>query len=617
MDTVALDCKPMSAFIDSLLQHQVSDVLPSAVAMAPSIERAWALYLSRPEEAYAVAQTRIARKPASLDSELGWAHLLRALTQCRLMQHTPDATKIADDFAEAARIFSAENHQRGLRLAALGPAAIAMRMGKWPTALREFEAMIGRFDLNTLDADNFYLCFGLATAYVYDGRLEESLRFGYAALHLAEQLDLPAEFAAAAMPLGVALMAAKDAEEAADLLESAIISAERANSPMLTKVLRNNRAVALRRVGRLDEAQVLVEQVLADPTPMVGGQHFAHYNAAELSLELGEIDRADAHLNVARRLLLESGASGLDLIKLHYIEGGIHRHREQFDDALVAFCKVEHMLPEVSTLRFNDRAEFFDEMADVLARLERPSEAFVAQRASTQHYQQSVALANRARRFSVHVRQEIEQVASDLERVSLESKRLQAINRELREQVDRGASEAVRLRDQASHDSLTGVFNRRYLDSEVPNLLQCSRQAATPFSMVMIDLDHFKRVNDRHGHAAGDVVLVRFCEIARHCLRGSDIVGRYGGEEFYLALVGCGPAAAQQRIASLMRAFHAHIFAADGVAVDALTFSAGIAVYPEDGTDVSRLIECADRRLLQAKTEGRARIVCGETMVTH
>ena len=122
-----------------------------------------------------------------------------------------------------------------------------MRMGQWPVALVEFEALIGRFDLNTLDGDNFYLCFGLSTAYVYQGRLEESLRFGYAALHLAEQLDLWPEFAAAAMPLGVALMAAKDPEEADTILEEAIAIAVRADSPVLTKVLRNNRAVALRR----------------------------------------------------------------------------------------------------------------------------------------------------------------------------------------------------------------------------------------------------------------------------------------------------------------------------------------------------------------------------------
>ena len=135
--------------------------------------------------------------------------------------------------------------------------------------------------------------------------------------------------------------------------------------------------------------------------------------------------------------------------------------------------------------------------------------------------------------------------------------------------------------------------------------------------MVMIDLDHFKNVNDQHGHAVGDEVLIRFCALARDSLRGSDIVGRYGGEEFYLALVGCGTAAAQQRIELLLTAYHELNVDAEAIDLGGLTFSAGIAVYPEDGTDLRTLVACADRRLLVAKAQGRARIVCRESMATH
>jgi diguanylate cyclase (GGDEF)-like protein len=542
--------------------------------------------------------------------------LIRALAQCRQLGQTPDAKKIAADFAAAASIFRAANDQRGLRLSGVGNAAIAMRTGQWPAALREFEALIGHFDLNTLDADNFYLCFGLATCYVYQGRLEESLRFGYAALHLAEQLDLSPEFAAAAMPLGVALMAAKDPQEADTLLAEAIAVALRANSPLLTKALRNNRAVALRRLERLDEAHALLEQVLTDDAPMVGGQHFVHYNAAELCLKLGDLVRAEQHFTVAQRLLAERGASGLDLIKLHYIEGAIASRQQRLDQAVDAFGKVDQMLPDVSALRFNDRAEFYDELADVLARVGRSEDAFLAQRKSSRQYQQSLAVVNRVRRFSMQVREEIQQVTKDWQHESMERRKLQAINLQLREQVDLTLSEAMRLRDQVSHDSLTGAFNRHYLDAVLPSLLQLSRQSATPFSMVMVDLDHFKRVNDRHGHAVGDDVLINFCALARDCLRGSDIVGRYGGEEFYLALVGCGAAAALQRIESLLATFRQLNVDGDEIDLAGLTFSAGIAVYPEDGVDLRTLVACADRRLLQAKAQGRARIVCREALLT-
>lgn len=593
----------------------------AATLSAPNADDAWRLYLSRPERAYALARKLISRDLSDTRSapfsELGWAFLSCAFAQCRLIEQAPDANKIAADFAAAADNFRAANDKRGLRLVRLGPAAIAMRMGRWSVALREFEALIGHFDLNTLDTDNFYLCFGLSTAYVYEGRLEEGLRFGYAALHLAEQLDLRPEFAAAALPLGVALMAAKDPEEADTVLSAAIAVAVQADSPILTKALRNNRAVALRRIGRLDDAQALLEQVLSDDTAMLGGQHFVHYNVAELHLKRDEVASAKKHFEIAQTLLAAAGASGLDLIKLRYIEGGIASREERLGDAIEAFQQVDQMLPEVSALRFNDRAEFYDELADVLARAGRAEEAFIAQRKSSRQYQESLAVVNRVRRFSMQVREEIQQVTKDLKLESSERRKLQLINSQLREQVDLTLSEAMRLRDQVSHDGLTGVFNRRYLDAALPSLLQLSRQSATPFSMVMIDLDHFKKVNDRHGHTIGDEVLINFCALARDSLRGSDIVGRYGGEEFYLALVGCGTTAAQQRIESLLGAFREFNVAAEEINLGGLTFSAGIAVYPEDGIDVRTLVACADRRLLLAKAQGRARIVYRDSLVTH
>ena len=608
-------------FIDPTLPDRTAAATVADIVVAATEGDAWHLYLSRPEQAYALAHKRISRHGSHARSEhsgdLGWAFLTRAFAQCRLIGQTPNAEKIAADFASAAANFCAENDARGLRLTRLGPAAIHMRMGQWPAALREFEALIGHFDLNTLDADNFYLCFGLSTAYVYEGRLEESLRFGYAALHLAEQLDLLPELAAAALPLGVALMAAKDPEEADAVLASAIAAAVQADSPVVAKALRNNRAVALRRIGRLDDARALLDQVLSDDAAMLGGQHFVHYNAAELHLKCDDLAAAKLHFEKAQTLLSAEGASGLDLIKLHHIEGAIASREARLDDAIEAFLQVDQMLPEVSALRFNDRAECYDELADVLARAGRHQEAFDAQRKSTRQYQQSLAVVNRVRRFSMQVREEIQRVAKDLQHESMERRKLQAINLQLREQVDATLSEATRLRDQVSHDSLTGVFNRHYLDAALPSLLQLSRQSATPFSIVMIDLDHFKKVNDRHGHAVGDTVLINFCALARDCLRGSDVVGRYGGEEFYLALVGCGAAAAQQRIDALLTTFREHNVDSNAIDLGGLTFSAGIAVYPEDGTDVRTLVACADQRLLLAKSQGRARIVYRESVATH
>jgi two-component system, cell cycle response regulator len=587
------------------------DVLP---AQSARVREAWAIYLSHPERAIALTVAELDREQANTPStDRAWALLTRALAQCRSMERAPVADQIRADFSKAAGLFAELGDERGRRLTELSTAAVAMRQGDWPLALNGFEALIGHFDLNTLDPDNFYLCFGLSTAYVYQGRLEEGLRFGYAGLHLAQQLELLPEFASMALPLGVALMAAKDPEEAAGLLEAAVAIAERAESPMLLKTLRNNLAVALRRLGRLDEALVLVKQVLDEPAAMVGGQQFAHFNAAELYLKRGELPLATHHLELARNLLHSIGAQGLDMIKVHYIEGAIASRRQQVDKAVVAFSQVERMLPEVSALRFNDRAEFFDELADVLARSGRPAEAFVAQRKSSRQYQHSLAVVNRVRRFSIQVRHEISRINADLERESQERRKLQAMNLRLREQIDLTLNEAERLRDQASHDSLTGIFNRGYLDAALPSLLTLSQQSATPFAVVMVDLDHFKEVNDRHGHLMGDEVLRGFGQLARDMLRGSDIVGRYGGEEFCLALIGCGPDAAMQRMQTMLRKFAELSFEVDGAKLNGLSFSAGIAVYPEDGISVRNLALKADQRLLKAKAGGRGRVLVEES----
>lgn len=572
-----------------------------------AVQAAWQLYLSRPEEAAAAAAAIINVADTQNRHELGWGFLIRGLASCRALEQTFEATAVRANFATARVYFSTSGNARGTRLTALCEGAIAMRQGNWPLARREFEALVGQFDLNLLDADNFYILFGLSTAYVYEGRLEESLRFGYAGMHLASQLELEAEFAAIALPLGVALMAAKDTEEADILFETAIDAATNARSPVLLKTLRNNRSVTLRRMLRWDEAYAILCSIENDTTAMIGGQHFLHYNAAELHLKRGDAEAADRHFASAQRLLAAQGASGLDLVKLHYVEGAIANHCGQLDAAITAFNKVDRMLPEVSALRFDDRAEFYDQYADVLARANRHKEAFEIQRKSSEHYLLGITVVNRVRRFSQQIRQEIGRVSAELHSESNERLKLLASNLALQSQVGKALSEAEILREKASHDGLTSLFNRRHLDETLPKLLTLSQQAATPFSLVMIDLDHFKQVNDGYGHEMGDHVLREFGRLTREILRGSDIVGRYGGEEFCLCLIGSGPFATLERVDALLKNFRQARFQSDGKTLTSVTFSAGIAVYPEDGINLAQLSLCADKRLLKAKTLGRAR----------
>jgi diguanylate cyclase (GGDEF)-like protein len=125
---------------------------------------------------------------------------------------------------------------------------------------------------------------------------------------------------------------------------------------------------------------------------------------------------------------------------------------------------------------------------------------------------------------------------------------------------------------------------------------------------VLMDADHFKRINDNHGHAAGDTTLKSLAALLQRNLRESDIVVRFGGEEFVLLLHNTGPEDAHAKAESLRQAVERLVVGVPQYAIQ-FTLSAGVAVYPEDGTVAHALLSCADQRLLQAKHAGRNRVV--------
>ncbi|MGY0195679.1 diguanylate cyclase [Leptothrix sp. BB-4] len=164
-----------------------------------------------------------------------------------------------------------------------------------------------------------------------------------------------------------------------------------------------------------------------------------------------------------------------------------------------------------------------------------------------------------------------------------------------------------RLREQSLRDPLTGLYNRRHLDAALPQALAQARKAGQPVSLLMGDLDHFKRINDVHGHPAGDEVLRRVAALLRRHARSSDIAGRYGGEEFLLILPGLAKADAGQRARQLIEAIAALLLPIDGQTIR-LTSSIGVAASPDDGDDAEALIAAADAALYAAKHGGRNRV---------
>lgn len=160
------------------------------------------------------------------------------------------------------------------------------------------------------------------------------------------------------------------------------------------------------------------------------------------------------------------------------------------------------------------------------------------------------------------------------------------------------------LEEMALRDPLTGLLNRRYLDEAMAREIAQAERSGRPVSFVLMDLDHFKRLNDTHGHRAGDAALQAVGALLATSIRTGDLACRYGGEEFLLLLPGTAAQVALQRTDGLRLAFANLPVPSAGEPVR-VTLSAGVATYPDHGLTREELIRKADAALYQAKAAGR------------
>jgi diguanylate cyclase (GGDEF)-like protein len=159
----------------------------------------------------------------------------------------------------------------------------------------------------------------------------------------------------------------------------------------------------------------------------------------------------------------------------------------------------------------------------------------------------------------------------------------------------------------ALSDPTTGFRNRRWLDEMLPRIIQRHVHASQPLCVAIMDIDHFKRVNDSFGHPAGDAVLVRVAEIVRANLRPTDLASRMGGEEFALIFPDAPLPGAIVAAERLREAVASASFAHEGVPLPRITVSLGLAML-EPGLDAPRLLARADQALYRAKGSGRDRV---------
>ncbi len=182
------------------------------------------------------------------------------------------------------------------------------------------------------------------------------------------------------------------------------------------------------------------------------------------------------------------------------------------------------------------------------------------------------------------------------------------------ETTSRFVADMVRWGNEASRraitDEVTGAYNRRYLDSLLTDRYSGDGSSGKPFSLIMMDVDRFREINEAHGHEVGNKLLARLVETINLVLKETDVIARYGGDEFTLLLPDAGLEEATARAEEIRRAVEGMTIRIPPVDQPlAVTVSQGVAAFPESRNNLAELKAAADRALYRAKEEGRNRVV--------
>ncbi|MGQ0580085.1 MAG: diguanylate cyclase [Betaproteobacteria bacterium] len=164
------------------------------------------------------------------------------------------------------------------------------------------------------------------------------------------------------------------------------------------------------------------------------------------------------------------------------------------------------------------------------------------------------------------------------------------------------------LRRQALRDPLTGLFNRRFFDAGLTQEITRSRRSGAPASLLILDIDNFKKYNDEYGHEAGDAVLRAFGQLLQAQVRGGDVACRYGGEEFVVLMPNAPLDSAKERGRQILEAIRGLEVPHQGRLLTSVTASLGVAEFPTHASDAEGILEAADHALFMAKRTGRDRM---------
>jgi len=574
--------------------------------------KSWRLQYRDSQRSLCLADQALEKAVASTDlAAEGWARLARGFYRMRYA--TPNEAK--QELTNAQRCFETTHDRPGQILATVGIARCVWLAGKYYDSLDMVLPLRGEGLQILKQEERGMLLNVIAGCYSALGQSAEAFAYMYQALRETSPARNHGFDVVLYCNLAHELYLLGDYAEALSYVEEGIERCARLANANALSVLLINRVVCLTDLNRPQEAIVDVRRLLDLPADASGRGSteaafeklaIAALRAGDLSLGTELVERAvDA---------LSRAATPEERIELAVAEAELLRAHGRLSEAAM---RLEQALPlPAEGLSLRVRCMFFQLLGDVHERGGNTALALEhmrtwqqlhlerAQNASEARYQ-AASLRSELLRLQ-HERDEIDARRRNTERAKAE---LEAMNQKLSQKVSEVESLQAALKEQAVCDFLTGLFNRRYLNDVLPSMLALAQRDREPLAVAIIDLDHFKAVNDRHGHLAGDMLLAAFGDLLAKRIRKSDVACRYGGEEFCLLLPRTDAHAARRKLDTLLRAWRNAVFNIETGTLSGNTFSAGVADSRSVSGPVEMLLKAADDCVLEAKRRGRDRVI--------
>lgn len=588
---------------------------PSTPSRALRLARqAWRLL--HVDSARAIALAEQAAALAGDDAAAAaWAALARGY---HLLYFATPADSI-DVLADARERCSRNGDRAGALLAAAGLARAAWRDGRFRDALSQALALRDEGRRVLRGEARGILLNTIAGCYSALGESEQAFAYMYQALRDAPPGRAHGFDAVLHCNLANELMQIGDYLESLRHIDEGLARCEDMNNPRLLGVLLINRVICLTELARAREAMGDVHRLRAQPADASGrGRLAAHFETLAIAaLRAGDAALGADLLAATRatpcRVPDEQVERAIALALLALGQGAPAQALAPLDAVRALVCAADDgALVSTEGLSLRLACGYWQVAAEAREQAGDAAGALRALRAWQGLHLQRVQMASRARYQAASLQTELlhmqrQRDAIEQRRRSAERARAQltAINQQLSQRVSEVQALKAALEQQTVRDFLTGLFNRRHLNDVLPQMLALARRDGEPLAVAILDLDHFKLVNDRHGHAAGDRVLQAFGGLMLQALRRSDVACRYGGEEFCVLMPRTTAHAARRKIDALRKQWRARSFEVDGGVINGCSFSAGIADSATVDGASDALLKAADDCALDAKRRGR------------